>query len=185
MESTEAPKGGEDPAGNAPAALVAAIREASGQARLSRLSVLAAAFPAEDVEALAEASGAADLRKMRGAGDEVYFFSVDSMTEAYALHLFRIEEHDPLALVRDTVRDESRIYPRPTATSIFLEPPFSLSPRDLEEVIGRMSLHPDCGDIRSCQASNGARYLYSTRHLAPVLAESLAEWIEVGQRDNP
>ncbi|MBL8967946.1 MAG: hypothetical protein JNG85_13140 [Spirochaetaceae bacterium] len=175
----------------APAAgLVAAIRGASAEIRLTRLTALRSDFPEAaaregGVELLLEESGAADLRRMAGEGGEAYYFSADSMTEAYALHLFRIEEKDPVRLVADTVRDDSRIYPRPTDVRVFADPPFSLPAREVAEVVARMEMRPDTADIKSGRASNGALYLYSDRFLEAAHAESLIEWIEVGQKENP
>ncbi|MDP3177569.1 MAG: hypothetical protein Q8M76_06670, partial [Spirochaetaceae bacterium] len=87
--------------------------------------------------------------------------------------------------VADTVRDESRIYPRPTDIRVFSEEPFSLRESAVMEIVGRLELHPEGADIRSCRASNRALYLYSSIHLDPNLAQSQAEWIEVGQKENP
>ncbi len=172
------------------APIVSAIRRASAEIRLVRLSALREAFPAEAVcegglEKLLAESGAADIRRMAGERGEVYYFSAESMTEAYALHLFRVEEHDLIKLVAETVRDESRLYPRPTDLRVFSEPPFSLSLTQVNEIMARMATQPDTVDIKTCSASNGAVYLYSDRYLVPLYAERLAEWIEVGQKENP
>lgn len=182
---------GAQPYVEGPAApIVSAIRHASAEIRLVRLSALREAFPAEaacegGLEGLLAESGAADIRRMAGERGEVYYFSAESMTEAYALHLFRVEEHDLIKLVADTVRDESRLYPRPTDLRVFSEPPFSLGPADIDGIIARIAVQPDTADIKTCSASNGAVYLYSDRYLAPLYAERLAEWIEVGQKENP
>jgi len=166
-------------------ALIATVRADSAKTKLTRLSVLRATFPDTDIQKLIGETPIDDIKIMKGASKELYYFSLLSMTEAYALHLFRVEEKDQVKLVADTVRDESRIYPRPTAINAFLDSPYNLSSDEIESAIGSMSLRPDMKDIETCAASNGARYLYSTIYLVPTLAASLVEWIEVGQKDNP
>jgi hypothetical protein len=125
-----------------------------------------------------------DIKLMRGSWD-TYYFSDHHMTEAYALHLFRIAEKDPAKLVADTVRDESRIYPRPTAAATFLETPFRMTAAELDGVLWQIAQRSDMSDIKRTNASNGALYLYSSHYLIDVHADSLAEWIEVGQLENP
>ncbi len=184
----------EGPARQFSGAIAQAIRADSAEHRLSSLTALSAAhpvpqelqaeFPRGVEEAIEHAENAEDLKKMAGSS-ETWFFSERSMTGAYALHLLRLEERDPVRLIAETVRDDSRIYPRPTDIRFFADPPFSMSDRDIRQALGMMQLRPDCTDIRTCAASNGALYLYSTLHLAERLAESLCEWIEVGQKENP
>jgi hypothetical protein len=164
--------------------LAKVIRSDSAKCRLTPCSRLCELFPETDIRAVIGDSGAEDLKLMEGKA-ETYFFSSLSMTEAYALHLFRVDEKNPVKLIADTVRDESRIYPRPTDIRIFLDTPFSLKPNEIDELLGRLEIHPDGLDIKSYCSSTGAKYLYSTKYLAPAHAESLAEWIEVGQKDNP
>ncbi len=190
MSKTDTEAAVPEPTPGPAAALVAAIRAASSEIRLTRLSELASSFPEAaaapgGLARLLEESGAADLRRMAGEGGEAYYFSADSMTEAYALHLFRVEERDPVRLVADTVRDESRVYPRPTDLRVFSEPPFSLPEREVSEVLARIAMRPDTADIKTLRASNGAPYLFSDRYLDPAHAASLVEWIEVLQKENP
>jgi hypothetical protein len=180
-----APGGEEEGAGAVEAsALVAAVRAESGAARLATLDALRERYPDADVEALLASSGAADLELIRG-NRTTYYFSTQGMTRAYATHLARIEERDPLRLVVETVRDESRIYPRPTDLGTFASPPFGLSKDDLSAILASLGKAPETEDIRSCRTSNGAVYLYSTRHLSPEHAEGLAEWEAVGRWNNP
>jgi hypothetical protein len=176
------------------ALLVDAIRLASKERRLTALSELASrfplpeelaeAFPGGPASALEQAPDAKDLRMLTGAS-ETWYFSDLSMTGTWATYLMRLEEKDTLRLIADTVREESRTYPRPTDLRFFNDPPFSLSDRELREALGMMELRPEFADIKRSRASNGALYLYSSLHLVEALAESLTEWIEVGQRENP
>jgi len=182
------------------AALLAAIRDASKAARLLPSSELTgimeastrgsasepagAPLSAGELEALIAEAAEDDIKLMRGTRD-IYYFSETHITAAYALHLFRVMERDPARMVADTVRDESRIYPRPTPAYIFLESPFNMSEAELDGVLWQISQRNDMTDIKSTTVSNGALYLYSTLHLTVPHAETMAEWNEVGQAENP
>lgn len=175
------------PGPGAPA--VDTIRRDSAEGRLTRLSSLRAAGPADpgrnpDPLREIEGSGASDLKRMDGR-EETYFFSDLGMTRSYAAYLFRLEEKDLVGLVLETVREDSRVYPRPTPLDFFRAPPFGLGPEQVEDILSRIRERGDCTDIRESRASNGARYLYSTLHLSPGHAEALTEWNEVGQAENP
>jgi hypothetical protein len=178
------------------AALLAAIREASRDATLKPLSELAEVLKAQagasedpslappELEALIAEVAEDDIKLMRGTRD-TYYFSENHITAAYALHLFRVVERDPARMVADTVRDESRTYPRPTPAYVFLGPPFNMTEAQLDGVLWQISQRNDMTDIKSTTVSNGALYLYSTLHLTVLHAETLAEWNEVGQAENP
>jgi len=139
---------------------------------------------ASDLEALLAQAAPEDVKLMRGASDS-YFFSELSMTAAYAKHLFRVAEKNPLRLIAETAREESSVYPRPTPLVAFQSPPFSLSADEIEAAIASMAGRSEYADIARCAASNGDAYLYSTASLSPAYAESLAEWASVGQKENP
>lgn len=163
---------------------------------LSALPALAAAAGAVDeagapaaldlglVEASLSAEAPEDIKLMRGAR-EPYYFSELSMTAAYAKHLFRIAERDPLRLIAETARDESRTYPRPTPLHTFYGPPFNMAEAEVESALAQLAASAEFGDIVSCAASNGERFVYSSAHLTPAHAERLAEWIAVEEKENP
>lgn len=183
-------------------AVCARIRSESKLGKLSPLSTLpelASAPPAAataaseevpvrieaaELEALLAQNAPADVKLMRGAADS-YYFSELAMTAAYAKHLFRVAEKDPLRLIAETAREESSVYPRPTPFVAFQSPPFSLSAGEIEAAIASMAGRSEYADIARCAASNGDAYLYSTNYLTPAYAESLAEWASVGQKENP
>ena len=165
-------------------ALAERVRASSREGELLRLSVLMKEMPEDDPAVLISAVNADDIKKIAGTRD-TYYFSETGMTPAFALHLFRIEEKDPVRLVADTVRDESRLYPRPTYASSFLDAPFSMRQGELDETLNRIAMRPDTSDIKTCKASNGVLFLYSAEYLGDVHAQGLAEYIEVTQRENP
>lgn len=166
--------------------LAQVVREESAQRRLATKAFLASRFPEADLDALLAscADECPDIASIGGTAGP-YYYSTLSMTEAYATHLARVEDKDPLRLVAETVRDESRIYPRPTATKIFLEQPFSLARSELASVLLRLQRDPGTSDIRSCAASNGAVYLYSDKYLTESHAQGLTEYYEVERWQNP
>lgn len=125
-----------------------------------------------------------DVRRLDGESDS-YFFSTLSVTESYARYLYRVEEKNPLRLIADTVREESRIYPRPTPLRYFKEPPFRLSDGELEALVAQFGPDTGTADIAAFPASNGELYLFSTDHLEKVHGESLVEYYEVERWQNP
>ncbi|HEY9053463.1 MAG TPA: hypothetical protein VIO60_01450, partial [Rectinemataceae bacterium] len=133
---------------------------------------------------LGRAQDQGDIRLVRRKS-EIWYFSSLSMSDTYALHLARAADSDKVLLIAETVRDESRIYPRPTDPRCFSDPPFGLVPDEIDEALSQIRQRPETADISFCTASNGAVYLYSKEFLEERLAESLAEWIEVGQKENP
>ena len=168
-----------------PAEIVAAVRAESAATKLVTRKELEERFPDTDIASrLAEARDSADVMYIEGSKG-VYYFSTLSMTESYATYLARLAENDPLRLIADTVRDESRIYPRTTAISIFGEVPFLMPPWKIKDLVASLGSNPEFADIQSCSASNGAVYLYSTKYIDKAYAEGLTEWNEVGRTLNP
>ena len=170
------------------------VRKRTGERCLTRREDLAAeplslddagaAALIERMEGMEDAGELADIRVIRGSRQS-YLYSADGMSGSYARHLARIEDRDIPMLIAETVREDSRIYPRPTEEAFFLRPPFSLDGADLKRALEELGSREGFEDIRTCSASNGASYLYSSRHLADDHARSLAEWIEVEQDQNP
>jgi hypothetical protein len=121
---------------------------------------------------------------VEGAAEERRFYSSQFMTKAYAGLLLR-KEGAPLHLIAETVRENSALYPRPLPLGAFEQPPFSLSREEILDTLDRMVAQDAYRDIARTRTSAGNEYLYSTAHLDADYAGSLAEWIDVGQYDNP
>lgn len=117
-------------------------------------------------------------------GEWVGHYSERFMTAAYA-RLLAGRSADPLTLVVQTVRDQSQSYPRPVPVSFFTGPPFDFSPEELSACLDRIAARPDTADIARATTSAGNAFLYSTLHLQPDHAAALAEWIDIGQFENP
>lgn len=118
-------------------------------------------------------------------GEAVFLYSERWMTEPYAAMAARAMSKDRLSLVALTVREDSLVYPRPTPVSVFSSPPFNLTPADLESILDELARDPAFADIGRVQASDGTVFLYSTSGMTAAYAESRAEWLAVGQYENP
>lgn len=163
------------------------IRSDSASLRLTGIAELQALYPEEDVgELLAgiEAAGFADVKRATGCKGE-YYYSESSMTASYATRLARVDDDDVASLIAETVRDESRIYPRPTPVASFHAPPYSISPQAFAIAALKLGREADLSDIRHCSASDGSEYLYSDRFLSEDLAKGLAEYDAVERWQNP
>ena len=173
--------------GDLRAALAECIRAYSREGRLfsrADLSETAPVAPHEWQRLVIETvADHADLRAI-GTGESAGHYSERFMTADYA-RILAGRTGDPLALVVQTVREQSRSYPRPVPLSFFERPPYDLSPEALSACLDRIAARPDTVDIRRTVTSAGTIFLYSSVHLPPEYAGALAEWIDVGQADNP
>ena len=114
-----------------------------------------------------------------------YYYSSRYITANYAEILARAEANDPLSQIAATVRNDSKLYPRPTAVLYLTDPAFGLDPKNLDIDIDELLSKPEYGDIKLVRASNGAGYLYSDLYISEALAQADAEWNEVGRWNNP
>ena len=139
--------------------------------------------------ALAEILAAAktatnDLRQIQHPTGERRYYSTQFMTEMYASLLVR-REGDPLQLIAEIVRENSSLYPRPFPVGGFERTPFGMSREEIRQYLDRMAGLDAYQDIARTTTSAGNSFLYSKTHLDPDYAATLAEWIDVGQYDNP
>lgn len=113
-----------------------------------------------------------------------HYYSSRTMTETYAGLLVR-KGQDPMLLVTDIVRENSRRYPRPVPLGMFGDAPFGLTPEEISSCLRRIADQEEYRDIRQTTTSIGTVFLFSTLHLEPDYASFLAEWIDVGQVKSP
>jgi hypothetical protein len=123
-----------------------------------------------------------DLKEIAGENGIPHYYSSQSLTETYAGILVRKSEN---SLIAEIVRENSKIYPRPVPLDIFKESPFDLTQEDILARLRQMNDQEDYRDIAQTTTSIGTIFLYSNRHLDAGYASMLAEWIDVGQADNP
>ena len=128
----------------------------------------------------------ADVKTVTAATGEQFFYSTRHMSDYYALVLARVAAHDPCATIAETVRDESRIYPRPTCVLIFREKLFGIDEADLKAVVDKILERPEYSDIKMMvHPTTGGVYLYSSLYLNADNAWYKMDWQEVGRDANP
>jgi len=141
-----------------------------------------------DAEAVLARLGAdekySDITALKGK-KTVYYYSTLHISQNYASMLARVSDQDLHALVAGTIRDESRIYPRPADARLFEKAPFHLSIPQVVQLVESMGHMEEYSDIQSMTASNGAVYFYSAQYLAEDHARGLMEWIEVEEEQIP
>ncbi len=125
-----------------------------------------------------------DLHALAAQDGARSYYSSDFMTETYALILIG-KQGDRLRLIAETVRENSALYPRPVPLDFFTQPPFGLTRLEVLNELERMGSEEEYRDIVSTTTSTSRVFLYSTRHLEPDHATMLAEWLDVGQSNNP
>jgi hypothetical protein len=125
-----------------------------------------------------------DLRKISGQQGHVFYHSTESLSESYAAILMWKSE-DPLRMIAEVVRENSRVYPRPVPQDSFQGPPFGLTEEQIAECLAAMAEQEEYRDIAHTTTSIGTAFLFSTAYLDRDHADMLAEWLDVGQSANP
>jgi len=129
----------------------------------------------------------ADIQTVTDADGNVYFHSDRYLVNSYAVTLLMAMAGDHSATIVETVRDESKIYPRTTNVKIFREQNvYGIPPDDLETVINDVLRRTDYSDIKKIvHPSTGAVHLYSDRYIEEARAWAMMDWEEVGRANNP
>lgn len=104
-------------------------------------------------------------------GEYLYFKPL--MSHSYA-RILAVKDNAE-ALVCDQIRENSRIYPRPVPSQMFLESPFDFDVPTLECLLQSIGRKEENKDIKFTQTSSGTIFLYSDKYLDDDLAEFLAE----------
>ena len=112
-----------------------------------------------------------DIHLMSKTDGTTYAVSEVSMSQTYANILLRIEENDPCYTIADTVREESRVYPRPTDVELFKYSLFNVDRSHLDEYIAEVA--------RTLRGHQGFEmkdsvYLYSDQYMTELQAENSA-----------
>ena len=120
-----------------------------------------------------------DLKTVSACSGELYLYCDIHITEKYAALLARAAVNDACTTIADTVREESRIYPRPTKVSLFNSQVFGIPSGSLQPCIVRVLNRPEFTDIRKLvHPSTEAVYLYSNLHMNEEHAFSVMNWLE-------
>lgn len=112
-------------------------------------------------------------------GKQTYLYSSDYMTDTYAHWAFLSEEGDDALTLADNARSESRLYPRPMLATSLCNKPYYWSQEKIDQTWQAMQESGTYPDIKTCSASNGEEYFYSTDYLSDAQAKALAEWYSV------
>jgi hypothetical protein len=112
------------------------------------------------------------------------FYSSQFITGAYAVILLQ-KQGDPLQLIAEIVRQNSRVYPRPVPLDFFTRPPFDLAEQEVKKFVKQMAADKAYRDIVLIKTSTSREFFYSALHLEQAHASMLAEWLDVGQSNNP
>ncbi len=129
-------------------------------------------------------NNAPDIQVLNGLTGTSYYYCSKYLTETYARILVDKGE-DPLVMIAEAVRENSRLYPRPIPISQFQGPPFDLTPEAAEEFLHLIENLDEFHDIDRTATSVGTIFLYSKKYLEPDHASMIAEWLDVGQADSP
>jgi len=124
-----------------------------------------------------------DLFVVRGPEGEEFYRHASLMSATYAEIL--VGKQAPCLLIAETVRKNSKEYPRPIALDIFEYPPFDLDPESIQACLQHMAEAADFGDISFVESSAGTVYLYSKMYLDHDYAAFLAERLDVDLALNP
>ena len=125
-----------------------------------------------------------DLHELTAGDGSRSYYSSRFMTEAYAKILI-LKRGGSRHLIAEIVRQNSAFYPRPVPLDTFTQPPFNLTVQEVRDDLERMQAGEEYHDIALTTTSSTRLFLYSTRHLEPDHAAMLAEWLDVGQVENP
>jgi hypothetical protein len=144
----------------------------SGRQRELR-KILAAALKKDD-----------NLQAAKAPDGSRIYYSAQFITQAYAAILLR-KLGDPLRLIAEVVRENSKVYPRPVPADMFTMPPFDLTERAIAGYLRKMKADKAYQDIVQIKTSTARKFLFSSNHLEKAHASLLAEWFDVGQGNNP
>ena len=92
-------------------------------------------------------------------------------------------QNNPYELVLNTVRECSRLYPKPVGVFTFEFAPFNLKPEVIQNILDRFSEDPKTKDIRVSVTTTGSVYLYSSDYLEDDYADFLAEEMDSGEAE--
>ena len=124
-----------------------------------------------------------ELAVVCGPDGEEFYRCAGLMSATYAEIL--AGKNAPCLLMAETVRKNSKEYPRPIALDIFEYPPFNFAPESIGACLRRLAATADFGDISFVESSAGTVYLYSTLYLDHGYAAFLAERLDVYLALNP
>lgn len=125
------------------------------------------------------------LKRILDDSGSEYLYSSIEMTDKYANILMSVKNKNYLKLIADTVRYESKTYPRATRLSLFTISPYNINESALLGLLSSLNANSEYSDLKYTEASNGAKFIYSEKYMTERYARTLAEWEAVLQKENP
>lgn len=124
-----------------------------------------------------------DLQTVAACSGALYLYSELHITGKYAALLARSAVNDACTIIADTVREESRIYPRPTNALLFTSQAYGIPAERLQHYIVRVLNNAEFQDIRKMvHPETEAVYLYSKQYMNEEHAFSLMKWLEEAEQ---
>lgn len=136
------------------------------------------------VNAISEARDKNHIAEIIARNGTVFYYAPHIMSLAYA-ELILTKNEDQIWMMISYIRRNSEKYPQPIPMDVFLNPPFDLTSHEIESNMGKINTDGEYSDISSTETSAGTIFLFSTKYLNNDHAAMLAEWIDVGQANNP
>jgi len=125
-----------------------------------------------------------DIKVVPDDAGNRFYYSELFMTGAYASVLM-LKNEGPLRMMAEVIREHSRVYPRPVPVALFQCSPFNLDEERIALALEEMIQEASYRDIAHITTSIGNVFAYSTDYLDRDYAAMLAEWVDVGQVENP
>lgn len=113
------------------------------------------------------------LMSLTAPDGKEYLYFKPLLSNSYA-RLLSVKD-DSEALISDQVRENSRVYPRPVPTQMFLQTPFNFKSEQLAALLDTMGEKEEYSDIKVTRTSGGTLFLYSDKYLEDDYADFLAE----------
>lgn len=158
------------------------IRRCSEEHRLAPRSEVRRSplsIPEDKLDSLLEAAALQeDIRFVEGTND-VYYFSDKHISPAFARLTVRLDENNLIEMLVEQVRDDSRIYPRPTPARQFYNAPYRIEKEQLAALLASLKAEEEYADIELFETTNGAQYLASRKFMHPDQAKAMAQLQEV------
>ena len=129
----------------------------------------------------------ADITKATDSNGAVYYHSDTYLTGSYAVTLMLAMAGDHYVTIAETIREESRIYPRTTNVTIFRDQSvYGVPSGELETVLDNLLEKPEYSDIkRIVHPVTQAIHLFSETYISEASAWAMMDWEEVGRANNP
>ncbi len=118
------------------------------------------------------------VKRFASWDDKTYYHFLPLMSSSYAKILSA--KNNPYQLVLDTIRDNSRIYPRPVGVYLFEYSPFNMKMDEIKAILDKIAVDENAKDIRVSITSQESVYLYSNKYLEDAYADFLAEEMDRG-----